>query len=124
MNRDLQSLLDIYQSAKIVTTYIEGVSMDAFLNNGQLQDAVTRRLSIIGEAANRVSSEGRILQPDIDWVGIRGLHNRLVHEYDEIDLQTVWQIAQREMSALISAIEPVLPSEDQLTQVDNNLDNA
>jgi uncharacterized protein with HEPN domain len=124
MNRDLQSLLDIYQSAKIVTTYIEGVSMDAFLNNGQLQDAVTRRLSIIGEAANRVSSEGRILQPDIDWVGIRGLRNRLVHEYDEIDLQTVWQIAQREMSALISAIEPVLPSEDQLTQVDNNLDNA
>jgi uncharacterized protein with HEPN domain len=66
MNRDLQSLLDIYQSARIVAAYIGGVSVDAFVSDGQLQDAVIRRLSIIGKVANRVSGEGRLSQPDID----------------------------------------------------------
>ncbi|MGB3294337.1 MAG: DUF86 domain-containing protein [Phormidesmis sp.] len=115
MNRDLQSLLDIYQSAELVAAYLQGVSWNSFLNDGKLQDAVIRRLSIIGEAANRVSQAGRLSRPEIEWAGIRGLRNRLVHEYDDTDLETVWEIAQTEMADLISKIKPMISSEDQLS---------
>ena len=52
--RDLHSLLDVVQSAEKVTEYIKGVSEESFLADEKLQDAVIRRLLIIGEAAGRV----------------------------------------------------------------------
>jgi uncharacterized protein with HEPN domain len=111
MNRDLQSLLDIVQSAEQVIEYVANVSWENFLNDVQLQDSVIRRLTVIGEAANRVSEERRLSLSSIEWSKIRGLRNRLVHEYDEIDLMIVWQIAQTE---LVSTIKPVIPPEDPL----------
>jgi uncharacterized protein with HEPN domain len=77
-----------------------------------LQDAIIRRLLVIGEAAGRVSEEGQNVLSDIEWTRIRGLRNRLVHEYDDISLEVVWNIAQTEMTGLISKIEPVIPSDD------------
>jgi uncharacterized protein with HEPN domain len=114
MNRDLQSLLDIVQSAEQVIEYVANVSWENFLNDVQLQDSVIRRLTVIGEAANRVSEERRLSLSSIEWSKIRGLRNRLVHEYDEIDLMIVWQIAQTEMTELVSTIKPVIPPEDPL----------
>jgi uncharacterized protein with HEPN domain len=59
MERDLQSLLDILQSAQIVMGYVAGRSQDQLATDLQLQDAVIRRLLIIGEASRRVSEKTR-----------------------------------------------------------------
>lgn len=72
---------------------------------------------MIGEAANRVSEEGRDVTPDLEWAKIRGRRNRLVHEYDDISLEVVWKIAHTEMTVLISKIKPVIPSDDQLSML-------
>ncbi|MEL7351458.1 MAG: DUF86 domain-containing protein [Cyanobacteria bacterium P01_A01_bin.116] len=113
--RDLHALLDIVHSAKIVQKYVEGVSQNSFAEDEKLQDAVIRRLLVIGEAAGRISKESRSEFPDIEWEKIRGLRNRLVHEYDDVSLKVVWEVTQTEMENLISKIEPTIPPEDQLS---------
>ncbi|MEO1685839.1 MAG: HepT-like ribonuclease domain-containing protein [Cyanobacteria bacterium J06631_12] len=110
MNRSLQSLLDMYQSAEIVLDYLDGVSKQSFYENRQLQDAVIRRLFVIGEAANRVSEETRLALTTIEWAKIRGVRNRLVHEYDEIDLAIVWQTCHDELERLKTALSKVISS--------------
>lgn len=114
-HRDLHSLLDIVHSAKIIMKYVKGVSQDSFTENEQLQDALIRRLLVVGEAAGRVSKAGQEELPTVDWKQIRGLRNRLVHEYDDISLQVVWDITQTEIENPIADLESVIPPEDQLS---------
>jgi uncharacterized protein with HEPN domain len=90
MERDLQSLLDMLQLAQILRNYIAGRSQNELETDLQLQDAVIRRLLIIGEAARRVSQATQQALPVILWAAINGMRNRLVHEYDELDLDIVW----------------------------------
>ena len=94
--------------------YLKNVSNDDFLRDEQLQDSVIRKLTVIGEAANRVSEEERLLWPDIEWTKIRGLRNRLVYEYDEIDLRIVWITAQTEMTDLMFKLKSIISPDDQL----------
>lgn len=113
--KDLQSLLDIYQSAQIITAYVEGLSEPDFSRTLVLQDAVVRRLLIVGEAAGRVSEESCNSLPDIEWAKIRGLRNRLVHEYDNISLEVIWNITQTEIPELVEKLRLLVPIEEQLS---------
>ncbi len=64
------------------------------MENVQLQDAVIRRLLIIAEAARRISETTRQGIPTIAWQEINGMRNRLVHEYDDVNLNIVWNVVQ------------------------------
>jgi uncharacterized protein with HEPN domain len=90
MERDLQSLLDMLQSARIIMDYVAGRSKEEVTTDLQLQDAMIRRLLIIGEAAKRVSEPTRQNLEKIPWFAINGMRNRLVHEYDDVDLDVIW----------------------------------
>ena len=70
-----------------------------------LQDAVIRRLSIVGEAARRVSEPSRLTYPTVPWQAVIGMRNRLVHEYDDIDPELVWETVVTSLPALISALK-------------------
>ncbi len=109
MERDLQSLLDMVQSAQVIMAYVAGRSRDDFVADLQLQDAVIRRFLIIGEAARRISETTRQTLTTIPWVAINGMRNRLVHEYDDLDLDTVWNTAVNSLPVLIMELEKVIP---------------
>jgi uncharacterized protein with HEPN domain len=111
MQRDLQFLLDMLQSAELITNYTAHCSKDEFLDNVQLQDAVIRRLLVIAEAARRVSETTRQSLPTVSWQEINGMRNRLVHEYDDVNLNIVWNVVQNEIPNLISELQPRIPSE-------------
>jgi uncharacterized protein with HEPN domain len=106
MQRDRQFLLDILQSAELISSYTNQVSKDEFIQNIQLQDAVIRRLMVIEEAARRVSDTTRQEQVDISWAEINGMRNRLVHEYDAVDFDIVWDVVQNEIPRLIAILKP------------------
>ena len=74
-------------------------------------DAVVRNFEIIGEAANRVDTDFRDSNPEIEWKRIRGFRNRIVHDYFGIDYEIVWQIIDEYLDELIGWLE---------TLVDNN----
>ena len=87
-------------------------SQDELTTDLQLQDAVIRRLLIIGEAARRVSEETRQTLPQIPWAAVNGMRNRLVHEYDQIDLDIVWDAATNSVPMLVLELKKVVPPDE------------
>lgn len=77
----------------------------------QLQYAVIRRLLIIGEASNRISETTQQSSPIIPWRLIKGMRNRLVHEYDDLDLDTVWETVKTSLPILIVELEKIVSPE-------------
>jgi uncharacterized protein with HEPN domain len=111
MQRDLQFLLDMLQSAELVMNYTAQCSKEEFVENVQLQDSVIRWLLVIAEAARRVSEATRQTLPMISWQEINGMRNRLVHDYDDVNLNIVWRVVQSEIPNLIEALKTRIPSE-------------
>jgi len=71
----------------------------------KLNLSLVRLLEIVGEAAARVPAEERTLYPDIPWPEVVGLRNRLIHGYDSIDFDILWEIVSRDLPPLIAALE-------------------
>jgi uncharacterized protein with HEPN domain len=71
----------------------------------QFNLALVRLLEIVGEAANRVPEDQRARIPDVPWPQIVGLRNRLIHGYDEVDFDILWQIVSRDLPRLIEVLE-------------------
>lgn len=109
MQRDDAHLLDILQSARLARQYVEGLDRESFMREPQVQDAVIRRLEIIGEAARRVSDETRMNLPGLPWREMIGMRNRLIHQYDFVSLAIVWEVTQDDLPPLIVALTAVLP---------------
>lgn len=111
MQRDLQFPLDMLQSAELIMTYTNQCAKAEFVANVQLQDSVIRRLMVIAEAARRVSETTRQTLPNISWREINGMRNRLVHEYDDVNLNIVWDVVEFEIPSLIEELQLQIPPE-------------
>ena len=107
--RDLQSLFDMLESARLVQQYIAGRDLDGFLEDVQLQDSVLRRLEIIGEAARRLSPATREQLPNVPWRDYVSLRNIVIHQYDTVDLYTIWETLQHDLPIFILAVQPFVP---------------
>lgn len=93
--RDTTLLLDdMLQSAHKIKKYTEGLDYNQFVSDDKTIDAVVRNFEIIGEAANRIDSDFRDSNPEIEWKRIRGFRNRIVHDYFGIDHEIVWSIVE------------------------------
>jgi len=74
-----------------------------------LQDAVERRVEIIGEAARRLSDGFREKHPEIPWRPIIATRHILSHEYDVINDETIWRVATIHVPALVDLLKPLIP---------------
>ena len=77
----------------------------------QFNLALVRLLEIVGEAANRVPEQDRARLPQVPWPQIVSLRNRLIHGYDEVDFDILWQIVNQDLPALIHPLEKFLTPE-------------
>lgn len=111
MDRDVDYLLDILTSSRMIRSYVGDATRQEFLTDTKLQDSVIRRIEIIGEAAGRVSSAFREENSEIPWSEIRGMRNRMIHVYDDIDMDIVWETVQQDLPLLISRLEKLTPPE-------------
>ncbi len=111
MRRDRDSMTDILQAARLAVSYLHGTSKQAFLENIQLQDAVVRRIEIIGEAARRISWETRDAYPAVAWAEMVGMRNMMIHGYDEIDLEIIWDTVHVDLPGLIEQLESIIGPE-------------
>jgi uncharacterized protein with HEPN domain len=108
MQRDLEYVLDILEAGKLATSFIKDKSLEQFLNDTQCQDAVIRRLMMIGEAAGRVSDYTKEKYSELPWKQMIGMRNFLVHEYGDVDLNIVRETSNRNLPFLIKQIEKIL----------------
>ena len=98
---------DIIESAEKIKQYVKGMSYSNFNNDPKTVDAVVRNFEIIGEAANRIPDDIKNKYPDIDWMRIQGLRNRIVHDYFGIDLEIIWSIIQEYLDQLAAEIQSI-----------------
>lgn len=110
MSRDDAYLYDILESAQAILDYLAGKTWDDFSKDALLQDAVVRRLEIIGEAAGRVSSETQKTYSHIPWMAMKGTRNRVIHSYDTVQLDIIWDIAQDDLPDLLRELKKILPN--------------
>jgi uncharacterized protein with HEPN domain len=88
------------------------IGRDSFLSDRTMQHAVIRCLTVVGEAANRVSADTRGALPEVAWGEAVGLRNVLVHEYQRIDLSRVWTIIEADLPPLVKALNAYLGEVD------------
>lgn len=105
MPKDNAYLADILDAAKAIQRFIAGVSLEQFKKNEEKYEAVNRKFEIIGEAARRLSPEAQKQFPQIPWKLVTAMRNILIHDYDDVDLDIVWETAQRDLPNLILHLE-------------------
>lgn len=100
MSRDRDTLFDIAHACRLIGRFTEGVSESDFLNDPKTRDAVLLRLLVIGEAVGRLSDSLLEANPQVPWTQIRGMRNRVIHGYDQVDLSEVWRTIVRDLPQL------------------------
>jgi len=108
-DRDPAHLWDMLEACREIRQFLTGKSSQDLLTDRMLRLAVERELEIIGEAANRVSSEFQALHPEIAWARIVAQRNVISHEYGDIKLEWIWRVATERVPELITLLEPLIP---------------
>jgi len=109
MNRDNASLLDIARAARLVVEFTEETDKAGFLADVKTQSAVMHQLLVMGEAVKRLSDEFLETHPEIPWSQAARMRDKLIHGYDVVDLEEVWQTANTDIPEFLSMLEPLLP---------------
>ncbi|MBU4310707.1 DUF86 domain-containing protein [bacterium] len=101
MKKDPEIFVEhILECIKRIEEYTEGITKDVFFNSTQIQDAIIRRIEIIGEAVKNIPGDIKDKYPDIPWKQIAGMRDILIHEYFGIDIELTWEVAKEEIFEL------------------------
>ena len=110
-------LRDILTAARLIASYVAGTSEAEFLVDTQKQDAVIRRIEIIGEATVHLSDVTRREVPALPFRKMRGMRNIVAHDYANVDLSIVWQVATIHLPEVSTVLEEYFSTQQQLPQV-------
>jgi len=107
-DRDLGYLKEILASAKEVQEFMRGKSFAEFDKDWASPLAISKCLEIIGEATKRLSHDLRSSYPDVPWRRMAGLRDILVHQYNDVSNQRVFNIVKKDIPVLIGSIEVII----------------
>jgi uncharacterized protein with HEPN domain len=114
-------LEDMQTSAEAIARYIDGLSESEFLANSKEQDAVVRRIEIIGEAASRLikaDAQYALHFPNMPIKDIKAMRNKVAHGYDKVSAMVVWRTARTDVPALLKEFSSILEARQLAKTVD------
>ncbi len=104
-DRDAAYARDVIDSCLAIESYVRGKDLTAFKGDAILQDAIARRLFIIGEAAKSLSGDFTARMPGVDWKNFGRLRDKLGHHYWSIEVDKIWEIVVTHIQPLREALQ-------------------
>jgi uncharacterized protein with HEPN domain len=104
----LGRLRDIREACSLIESYVTGVSSEDFFDDTEKQDAVIRRIEIIGEATAHLSEATRARLPSLPFRQMRGMRNIVAHDYGHVDIALVWKAATEKIPLIRRVLEEFL----------------
>ena len=102
MHPDSATVLDILHAARSAVRFSVGLDKPAFLADEKTQSAVLHQLLVLGEAVKRLSTPFRLAHPELPWKMMAGMRDKVVHEYDDVDLDEVWETLANDAPRVIA----------------------
>ena len=100
----IDKMIDIIEKLQ---SYVGENDYNSFSGNDMLVDACVFNLSQLGEVANRIDSEFEEAHPEIPWRQIYGLCNRVIHDYEGINLILIWEIITEDLPDLVTKLKTI-----------------
>ena len=91
---------DRQEAIEKIAGYVDAMTFTDFQSDTRTVDAVIHNLLVLGEAARCLPASSKENYPDIDWIAINGLRNRIAHEYFGLSLSVIWEIVQTDLPRL------------------------
>ncbi len=91
-----------------VLDYTKGIEYDDFIGNSMLVEACVFNLSQIGELANKIDKEFEEKNSSIPWRVLYGLRNKIVHDYEGVNLVLIWDIVKEDLPELNNQLEELI----------------
>jgi uncharacterized protein with HEPN domain len=101
----LGRLRDILEAARLIASYVQYTTAADFSSDTQKQDAVIRRIEIIGEATAHLTEETRRAIPQLPFRKMRGMRNIVAHDYANVDVRILWEVATVYVSDVCAVLE-------------------
>ncbi len=108
LGKDEARLRHILESTELIEDYLAHINKAGFLNDRKLQDAISRRLEIIGEATKAISQSTRQKYPEVPWKEMAGMRDKLTHEYFGVDMEIIWETCQEDLPGLKEQVINIL----------------
>lgn len=108
MKRDYKLYLqDIRESIKQIEEYLKGISQEEFIKDKKLQDAIARRLEIIGEASRNIPRALKEKNKEILWFNLSQFRDLIAHSYFSTSLDKIWKTAKKDIPVLKEQFEKI-----------------
>ncbi len=112
MPRDKQALIDISTAIQKTLLYAQGIERHHLQEDDEKQAAILYRLIVIGEATKRLSDELREQYSMIPWRQMAGLRDVVIHDYDELDFDILWNVIHINLPDILPGIQEILKNLD------------
>ena len=112
MSQNQSYLLDIAKLCQTILRLTSNMTEAEFQRDERTQLAILYEITILGEVVKRLSAEFRNQHSNIEWRKIAGMRDRLIHDYDEVKLDLVWQVIKTSIPELLTYITQLLPIEE------------
>ena len=103
----------IIEAVERILGYVKGMSLEEFIADSRTSDATLRNLEIIGEAARLVPEHVASLHEQVPWADMRAMRNIVAHEYDRVNLRTIWDTVHDDLPPLVPLLRQLLEQEKE-----------
>ena len=110
--RDAGIVLDLIHAAEKILTFTAHQDKAVFIANAQSVSAVSFEIAVLGEAVKHLSAELQRAHSEIPWRRIASMRDRLIHGYNDIDIDELWNTAVRDVPTLLAQLRRIQAARD------------